>query len=366
MTAEPEKQYSDFWDKLLPAYPISKGSMRLPIVSELIEIENFNHSEFQRNLLEILEDILNTQATKEKAIERVSDAGDDKLIPLIDSEYTGTVRFDCLWNPETKLVSILEINCDYPDGLLLHDKTYSALAETETSLHKDLFGKLFYENEDISVFHSPDAFFLDGYHAEADSLAELGHNVTRITDTWDIPHGTTIRRCLETSKLTDKYINELIRSKSRLINTIALRTLGYKNLLSYIEHSYIPKTIKVTHNNRSYCMEEKNNLVLKPTDGCEGYGIHFGNNINDIEWAKLIEDVVDKNYIAQQLVHIPKMTIPLYEDGTIIEKTLYYDLCPHFFIKKGEVIGAGHTLMRFSENKIVNVTQGGGIGYYKL
>jgi len=29
------KAYDDFWVKLAPAYPVSRGSMRVPIVTEL-------------------------------------------------------------------------------------------------------------------------------------------------------------------------------------------------------------------------------------------------------------------------------------------------------------------------------------------
>jgi hypothetical protein len=365
MTTNPQKAYSDFWDSLLPAYPISKGALRLPIATTLLEIPDFQYDEFSKNLREILESLLAAEGSQEKACLRAQAAGDHELVALIDEEYTGTVRFDCLWNPETQSVSILEINCDYPDGLLLHDKTISSLSGETCTKHQSLYSELFDTNEMVDILYSPEAFFLDGYQAEAALLKEQGHGGNLITDTTKLIAKHTLRRCLETTKLTNKNISDLTNSTSRLVNTIALRTLGYKNLLEKIDHPYIPTTTKVTLETIDFCIENKDTLVLKPADGCEGVGIYFGNTTTDTKWLEYIQAAASKNFVAQKLVHIPKMNVSLYENGTIVEKRLYYDLCPHFFIKNGQVIGTGHTLMRFSENPIVNVSQGGGIGYYK-
>lgn len=52
-----------------------------------------------------------------------------------------------------------------------------------------------------------------------------------------------------------------------------------------------------------------------------------------------------------------KIKIHLYDNGLIVEKELYFDICPHIFVKDGQVIGHGIVLMRFSENRITNVAQ---------
>jgi hypothetical protein len=52
-----------------------------------------------------------------------------------------------------------------------------------------------------------------------------------------------------------------------------------------------------------------------------------------------------------------KIKVALYEDGGIVDKELYFDLCPHIFVKDGKIIGDGHILMRFSENRILNVAK---------
>ncbi len=289
------------------------------------------------------------------------------LLPKLRSNFPNTpiIVVDDGSIDDTKSVSILEINCDYPDGLLLHDKTYSALSGTKSTLHHDLLNQLFEEDEEVHVLHHPDAFFLDGYHAESENLNQTKRKGNLISDTSKLPSNSTVRMCLESSKLTEKNIEDLLASSPRLVNSVALRTLGYKDLLSSIDHPYVPKTTKVSKDNIRDFDNEHGDLVLKPADGCEGYGISFGKDMDKEKWTKTLSAVSDKNYVVQRSVHIPKKTVHLFDENTVVEKNLHYDICPHFFIKNGRVIGNGHTLMRFSENPIVNVTQGGGIGYYK-
>ena len=75
---------------------------------------------------------------------------------------------------------------------------------------------------------------------------------------------------------------------------------------------------------------------------------------------------ISDNYIVQEFVDMQKMKVSLYENGGIIEKELYFDLCPHLFVKEGKIIGDGLVLMRFSENRILNVAQWWWIGYLKI
>jgi uncharacterized circularly permuted ATP-grasp superfamily protein len=182
----------------------------------------------------------------------------------------------------------------------------------------------------------------------------------------DLSPQATVRRCLEVTKLSNDNIDALVSLSPRLVNTISLRTLGYKDLLESIDHPFVPKSVKLNPDTKEYCEAERERIVLKPADGCEGYGIYFGNKMTDEEWSDFTEAALVKNYIAQEYIHIPKYPVSLFENNSISEKELYFDLCPHFFIKDGRVTGSGHTLMRFSENPVVNVTQGGGIGYHQI
>ncbi len=358
--------YHTFWEKLLPAYTISKGEMRLPIVTSLQSLPNYNQALVEEELLKILQNLLDKEGGESAAKARMAANGENHLLPLIDSDYTGVVRFDCIWDEKNQTVKILEINCDYPDGLLLHDATYSALNNEPCNKHHSLYKQLFTPNESVHILYSKKAVFLDGYFAEFETLKELGTEVTIGADENEIRDNQTIKRCLETTKITTENAEILARTKHRFINSFALRTLGYKNLLTTIAHPYIPETKQINVETLTECLSRQANLVIKPADGCEGFGVYFGKDFSSSDWEILINSIFNKNYIMQELVEIPKMNVSLYENNTVVDKELYYDLCPHFFIKSGKVIGSGHTLMRFSENKIVNVSQGGGIGYHKL
>ena len=68
------KAYDAFWTQLLPAYPISKGELRLPIASELITLEGFDYTDFIENLTTILTTLLNVSATEAGAIARARPA----------------------------------------------------------------------------------------------------------------------------------------------------------------------------------------------------------------------------------------------------------------------------------------------------
>ena len=366
MKPSADQAYEAFWARLSPAYPVSRGSLRLPIATKLTSLPNFVHKEIQEELKAILQKLLDTHGTKQSAETRAKNAGEDFITPLITDEYTGIVRFDCIWEPATGSVKILEINCDYPDGLLLHDSTYSVLTSTETNLHHNLFLELLNEAESVYVLHNEHAFFVDSYHAEHNKLTHHGKESFIGYDVTEIPSNATVRRCLETSKLTPKQVERLKNNNHRYINTLALRTLGYKDLLATINHSFVPKTIKLTSESVPEVTSRQSQIVLKPADGCEGYGIYFGHQMTPLEWESLTYSLLQKNYIAQELVEIPKRAVDLYDKNTVITKELYFDLCPHFFVKNGTVLGSGHTLTRYSEKQIVNVSQGGGIGYYAL
>ena len=357
--------YQKFWEKLSPAYPISQGKVRLPIAKNLCNLPDGRIVELMENLNEILNTLLQQYGTKNGAISRAIEAGEKRITPLITDHYTGVVRFDCVIDANTNQFKILEINCDYPDGLILHDKTYSVLSSENLNLHRDLLSKLIDKTKPISILYSKKATFLDGYYAEKTAFenmfekVEIGHEI-------DFKEPKTIRRCLEVSKLSEQTIHHLSTIKHEYINTFSLRTLGYKNLLSKINHPYIPKTIPLTRENLLEFLTDKDRWIIKPIEGCEGDGVYFGKDNNEETWKELLNRVVDMYYIAQEFINISKQRVELYENETINERELYFDICPYFFINKNEIIGSGHILMRFSEKPIVNVTKGGGIGYHRL
>jgi hypothetical protein len=357
--------YEAFWSKLSVHYPVSKGALRLPIATELLSIPGFDYDTTLTRLRKLLQHLITEHGSAESAKERAKHAGEAKILPLITEELTGVVRFDCVLDGITGALKVVEINCDYPDGLLLHDKTYSIVSDTECTLHEDLYLQLFSEPDNAYVLHHEDASFVDAYQTEADLLAK-SREVAIGSDLDIAKKYKIIKRSLEVSKLSDTAIASLDADKNRFINTFNLRTLGYKDLLSTIDNPLVPKTFLLSTSTAPQVIAEKDTLVIKPLNGCEGAGVYFGQDMHATEWSELVTSVSNENYVAQELISMERIPVRFYEAGTIKTKTLYFDICPHFFIKHGEIIGTGHSLIRFSDNKVVNVAQGGGIGYYRL
>ncbi|MEZ4195115.1 MAG: hypothetical protein R3B53_01820 [Candidatus Paceibacterota bacterium] len=319
------------------------------------QLPNVSVSELCGELTKVLEQLIATAALPGAAVARLKKAGEDVIVPYIDDTYTGVVRFDCVLNERNEL-KILELNADYPDGLLLHDKTYSVLSEALCSVHEDAFLSYFPVQTLIHISYAKDAHFLDAYYTEAEVLARNGHQVSigsgepTLKPTWH-------RRCVESSKITAGDMEWCEHDRTQHLNSFALRTLGYKDLLATLSHPYVLKTFVVNSATRPLLLANQSEYVLKPANGCEGQGIFFGHAHDAVTWAKIIGNL-PIGYIAQEYVQLPRQKVSVYEDGNVIEKELYFDICPHFFIKDGKVANTGHLLMRFSKSPVVNVALG--------
>lgn len=358
-----QKDYDTFWSELSHAYPKSKGELRLPIATSLQTIDEIDLGKTLTELKELLQIFLDKFANPETARINAVQADEEWITPCINEDFTGIVRFDCVLNQDNE-VKILELNTDYPDGLLMHDRTYSITSDKTCTLHEDLYLKYFKDkSHKIHIAYPEDAFFLDAYYLEKEVLERNGYTVT-IGDILEAKATKTIRRCIEVSKMHNAHIPHLLQESDHQLNSLSLRTLGYKHLLSKIDHPLIPKTIPCTKETVAELNTQKDKWLLKPSQGCEGNGINFGKDMTGEDWLEKTTQLCEQNYIAQEYVDTKKRDITFYDNGGTITKNLYFDFCPHFFISNGVITGAGHTLMRFSENKVMNVTQGGGIGYH--
>lgn len=79
----------------------------------------------------------------------------------------------------------------------------------------------------------------------------------------------------------------------------------------------------------------------------------------------MIQKNIWKQYLIQEHIDIQQKNVDIYIDGEIKSSKMYYDFCPHLFYDHGKLVGIWQVLVRYSNNKIVNVLRGGGIGYYK-
>jgi hypothetical protein len=358
------QSYEQFWETLAPAYPVSKGQMRLPIVAALQDVVEIDMPATVRSLAALLQQLLDEQGSLAGAQARALAAGEGAILPLLTSDYTGVVRFDCALDTAGKL-RVLELNADYPDGFVLHDHTYNALGGVAQSLHSDQLLQLCDAAPAVHIAHSEGVGFLDAYHAERVVLETAGHSVT-VGPMAAASEGAWLRRCVEVSKLSAAELAASAETMQVTTNSWALRTLGYKQLLASVSHPLLPETVCCdTEAAVASVAAEPDRFVLKPGQGCEGEGIYFGTDYEPGAWSSLLAQL-PAGYVAQERVAMATRSVPVYDAGGIEERTLYFDICPHFFVRQGQVVGSGHVLMRFSESPIVNVSQGGAIGYHYL
>jgi hypothetical protein len=370
--------YDHFWEKLSLHYPVSHGELRLPIATQLVDL-SFDIPSFLTELESILQDMLEKGNLEQSKI-RASQNGDSHFIPLLSEEFTGVVRFDCMLNQDGN-PRVIEINADYPDGLLMHDHTYSLLSGEQIRTHHNEYLSLFDKSDAIFILIPENSFFRDAYLTEYNLLKDLGYTVF-IGDFWDLVFQewqcfvqgvaiNIIRRCIESWKFSTTMVQKLAQISVKYINTFDLRTLGYKSLLGEIESPLFPKSLELSFvRTQDQLLREisstQSNWVLKPSNLFEGKWVIIGRDVMPSEWKSLLSSWNLPNYIVQEFVDSPQRTIEFYDEWIVTSREVYFDFCPHFFIKSGKVTGSGLILSRFSKDRILNVAKGGGIWYIQM
>lgn len=366
--------YTDFWAKLSEAYPLTKGELRLPINSELTELTGYNVELLLNDLKKIIEELINSVRSRDYK-ELAQKHGDEDIIPLFEHDFSGIIRMDCVVNTEGK-IKILEVNADYPDGLLMHDHTYSLLLGEKTRRHVGALEKLLNSENTIFVLYPEEAFFKDAYYAEYQTLRDLGYQCyigtpkdLEVKDGKIYSKGVRIdciRRCMESRKFEAGFIQLLANAEVHYINSFDIRVIGYKSVLEEVKSDYIPRTFTLSLTNHETVIANKDEYVIKPANLFEGRGVYIGKDESQEDWERAVRANLNSHYVAQEYVEVRKMSARMYDAGEIKEGDYYFDICPHFFVKNGKVIHDGLILTRFSKSKIMNVAQGGGIGYLRL
>ncbi len=98
----------------------------------------------------------------------------------------------------------------------------------------------------------------------------------------------------------------------------------------------------------------RENFILKPHDDYGGHGVSFGWEESASDWEKLIENALQRCFVAQERVAVEKTLIPTF-GGELSMQNLNIDFDPFLF--NGKVDGG---LVRLSSNSLVNVSAGGG------
>lgn len=110
-----------------------------------------------------------------------------------------------------------------------------------------------------------------------------------------------------------------------------------------------------------FVRENREKLVLKPSDGYGGFGVFVGSITKQADWEKAIATALDldggRAYAVQELVDIPVEEFPEMEDGNLKGFAPKY-VNINYWSHAGDFAGA---FCRAAAGKIVNVHQGGGL-----
>ncbi len=366
------KSYWNFWETLAHAYPISKWTLRLPIATRYLDIKDINiHNYFQdfQSIVSQLIDTIDKEWREQIAIKNWQ----PEITPFLGKDFSGVIRFDCMLNKNCEL-KVIEVNSDYPDWLLMHDYTHEAIGNTKWVFkNHNAYKKLFEVGNSIFIAIPKDAFFLDAYYTEYEFLKNLWYKVF----IWRLDQLTqkddniffewapirSIRRCIEVGKIEEWTLDLLTWAKVSYMNTFDMRLLWFKDNLSHIRSSLVPKTLILNTETKSLIVQDKDNWVIKPTNLFEWKWVYIGKDTNQDIWERQIQEAQWANYVAQEFVASDKIEMDFYENGTILTKEVYFDICPHFFVKNGIIQDEWITLVRFSENKILNIAQWWGLWY---
>src|SRR3989338_8034928 len=297
----------------------------------------------------------------------------EELIRM-DPGYSRTVavaRFDCVLEGES--LRFMELNCDSPAGVSYTDTLEQLLFDAdelkdffeEAHIQRDartqkLLDGLLSVYEEFGGYETPQIAIVDWKtvrtRPEYDVLKlffeEKGYK-TIIADPRELRyksgklyHGNfrvdLLYRRVIFNELLEKIrdVNDLLRAyKDRAVcvaNPLRSRLASSKTILSILTnpaydhlfsakenemiHQYIPWTRRIIDAERFYggkkiylidfLKDEKESLVLKPAEGYGGKEVTIGPEKRDEEWNHTIDKAVKSNWVVQEFVNPPVMTVP--------------------------------------------------------
>ncbi|MBI1977367.1 MAG: glutathionylspermidine synthase family protein [Candidatus Omnitrophica bacterium] len=338
----------------------------------------------------------------------------------IDPGYARVVvlaRFDCTLEGET--LKFMELNCDSPAGMGYTDTLEQLFFESKEltdffdEIHvqremrsQKLLDALLSIYEDFGGVETPQIAIVDWKtvrtRPEFDILKSFfeskGYKTT-IADPRELRyksgklyHGNfridLLYRRVIFNELLEKLreVNDLVRAykdravcvvnplRSRLAASKAILSIltnpGYDHLFSAKENEtkqqHVLWTRRMIDADRFYggkkiyfvdfLKDEKESLVLKPAEGYGGKEVTIGPETRDDEWNHTIDKAIKSNWVVQEFVSPPVMTVP-----TIVNHKIEFvakKVNTGCFVFNGAYAGS---LSRLSDETVVNVSRGGGL-----
>jgi uncharacterized circularly permuted ATP-grasp superfamily protein len=105
-----------------------------------------------------------------------------------------------------------------------------------------------------------------------------------------------------------------------------------------------------------FILEQRENLVLKPSDDYGGAGIVLGWEVDPTAWERALRKALTEPYVVQERVALPFEPFPTVVEGRVQLRDRMLDTAP--FVAYGEY--ADGCLTRLSSAALLNVTAGGG------
>jgi len=105
-----------------------------------------------------------------------------------------------------------------------------------------------------------------------------------------------------------------------------------------------------------FLKDEKETLVLKPVSSYGGKDVTLGNETRDDDWNGAIDKALKGEWVVQEFVNIPIMTVPV-----VINRKLDFAYKKYNFnalVFSGKFSGG---FVRLSDESVINVARGGGL-----
>ncbi|MBU3759327.1 MAG: hypothetical protein FGM27_05285 [Candidatus Omnitrophica bacterium] len=338
----------------------------------------------------------------------------------IDPGYSQNVvlaRFDALLEGES--LKLVEFNCDSPAGaaygdhaeniFLTEEPLQDFLKDTQllkTERIQSLLAALLECYEEFGGFETPNIAIADWRFSRTMAEFEFIKNVfeskgykTVIADPRDLKYKggklyhknmrihLVYRRALfdEILERLDE-VQDLLKAYREhavcMVNPLRSRLASTKALLSILtnpeydhfftesenraKREHIPWTRRLSDAEDFYgrkkmylidfLKEEKETLVLKPSQGYGGRDVSIGRETTDSDWNAVIDKALKGDWVVQEFVNIPIMTVP-----EVINGKLDFAYKKHNFnlLVFGTKYSGGFS--RLSSESVINVARGGGL-----
>jgi len=105
-----------------------------------------------------------------------------------------------------------------------------------------------------------------------------------------------------------------------------------------------------------FLKDEKETLILKPAFGYGGKGVSIGKESKDEDWNSAIDRALKGEYVVQEFVNIPIITVP-----TVVNRKLdfaYKKINLNCLVFGAKLAGS---FSRVSDESVINVARGGGL-----